>query len=85
MKKVIMAFLLIGMLFLFSGCVHATITESGVHRESNIKAYIWQPNNEYKIVDVETYESGYTTITITDLSGTKYFTAIQNVLLIKEP
>lgn len=86
MKKVIIAILLISLIFLLSGCVHAKITETGSNmtKTSNTKAIISLNGVQFICVDVASYSCGYASVILVDLEGKTYTTDLQNVIIVKE-
>ena len=85
MKKLLIALLLIGLIFVFSGCSQPkTAMEGGVQMVSDTKAWIIF-GNQSKTIDVKEWylgSGGY--ISITALDGTNYRTHSSNVLLVIE-
>lgn len=85
MKKLLIALLLIGLIFVFSGCSQPkTAVKDEVQMVSDTKAWIIF-GNQSKTIDVKEWYIGSSgSISIIALDGTNYKTHLRNVLLIKE-
>ena len=85
MKKIILVLLIIGFVFILSGCTQPRIsTDNSLQVVSDTKAYI-TVGEQMIVVDVSKWVlDSVGSISITALDGTFYKTHPANVLIVKE-